>query len=393
LREFQENNVARALSFAGEQSMAENFTGPVNISGDLNVQSGQVTVDRSGYGNANKQVGGESLIVRHSEDGIFPGVTFLNDGGGHFVQQFVFTNTSSNLPAGVAATFWANWDGLVISGHRNLTFIIGSLGVPGAVPGEFQFNGGNVGIGTIRSDVKLAVAGSEYSDHGAEAGIGITNTGDNGANWYLRVGADSGNGTNYTYTPPGGFSIADDRAYRFVIDNSGNIAIAPPEHWPKGITNPARLEIFGDLKVYGDIFLPNADCAEDFDVSEQATFEPGTVMVIDKEAVLQQCCQPYDKKAAGVISGAGDLKPAITLGRNASANNNKVPLALVGKVYCKVDAQQHAIDVGDLLTTSATPGHAMKAIDPARSFGAVIGKALGSLSSGRGLIPILVGLQ
>jgi hypothetical protein len=35
----------------------------------------------------------------------------------------------------------------------------------------------------------------------------------------------------------------------------------------------------------------------------------------------------------------------------------------------------------------------MKANDPMRAFGAVIGKALRGLQSGRGLIPILVSLQ
>jgi hypothetical protein len=68
-------------------------------------------------------------------------------------------------------------------------------------------------------------------------------------------------------------------------------------------------------------------------------------------------------------------------------------VAVVGKVYCKVDAQYAPIEVGDLLTTSPTPGHAMKADDPLRAFGAVIGKALRGLQSGQGLVPILVALQ
>jgi hypothetical protein len=69
------------------------------------------------------------------------------------------------------------------------------------------------------------------------------------------------------------------------------------------------------------------------------------------------------------------------------------PIALLGKVYCKVDAQFGAIEVGGLLTTSTTPGHAMKADDPAKAFGAVIGKALRPLPEGRGLIPVLIALQ
>jgi hypothetical protein len=51
------------------------------------------------------------------------------------------------------------------------------------------------------------------------------------------------------------------------------------------------------------------------------------------------------------------------------------------------------MDEGDLLTASPTAGHAMKAADPAQSFGTVIGKALRAIPCGRGLIPILVTLQ
>ena len=65
----------------------------------------------------------------------------------------------------------------------------------------------------------------------------------------------------------------------------------------------------------------------------------------------------------------------------------------MGKVYCKVDANYSSVEVGDLLTSSATPGHAMKALDPLKAFEAVIGKAMGSLKRGKGLIPILVALQ
>ena len=48
---------------------------------------------------------------------------------------------------------------------------------------------------------------------------------------------------------------------------------------------------------------------------------------------------------------------------------------------------------GDLLTTSATPGHAMAAADVLKAFGIVIGKALCPLKEGQGLIPILISLQ
>jgi hypothetical protein len=148
----------------------------------------------------------------------------------------------------------------------------------------------------------------------------------------------------------------------------------------------------GDVVVTGDIRLANADCAEDFDVSGVDKVEPGTVMVLGNEGALSESQCAYDKRVAGVISGAGDYKPGIVLDTEHSSGNRQ-PVALMGKVFCKVDAQFGAIAVGDLLTTSTTPGHAMKTSDPFKAFGTVIGKALRPLPSGQGLIPILIALQ
>jgi hypothetical protein len=142
----------------------------------------------------------------------------------------------------------------------------------------------------------------------------------------------------------------------------------------------------------GDIYLSNGDCAEEFDIACLEQVEPGTVMVIDSDGALQPSTQAYDKRVAGVISGAGNYKPGLILDKQESSNN-RMPIALMGKVYCKVDAEYGAIEVGDLMTTSPTPGHAMKATDPLKAFGAVIGKALRPLKKNQGLIPILIALQ
>ena len=142
----------------------------------------------------------------------------------------------------------------------------------------------------------------------------------------------------------------------------------------------------------GDVILQNGDCAEDFEIVPAAEAEPGSVMTLNDSGQLELGTRPYDRRAAGVVSGAGEFKPGLILGRRAGWSE-RLPIALVGRVYCKVDANYEPIEVGDLLTTSATPGHAMKATDVARSFGAVIGKALRPLRDGTGLIPILIALQ
>lgn len=61
--------------------------------------------------------------------------------------------------------------------------------------------------------------------------------------------------------------------------------------------------------------------------------------------------------------------------------------------HCKVDADIASINVGDLLTTSPTKGHAQKVLDPGKAVGAIIGKALGGLKKGKGKIPVIVSLQ
>jgi len=105
---------------------------------------------------------------------------------------------------------------------------------------------------------------------------------------------------------------------------------------------------------------------------------------------MRVCDPDYDRRVAGVVSGAGGYRPAVILNGQLGAG---VPVALMGRVFCKVDATAAPIEAGDLLTTSATPGHAMKAVDEARIAGTVLGKAMGSLASGQGLIPVLVTLR
>lgn len=154
---------------------------------------------------------------------------------------------------------------------------------------------------------------------------------------------------------------------------------------------PFSAEFDGDIKVVGDIQLSGADCAERFDVGEGEDITPGTVVVVDHDDAIRECRDPYDTRVAGVVAGAGPLRPGIVL-NSPSASANGTSVSLVGRTYCKVDGQYGGISIGDLLTSSGTPGHAMRAADQKRSFGATIGKALGHWRGDCGLIPILVAL-
>jgi hypothetical protein len=134
------------------------------------------------------------------------------------------------------------------------------------------------------------------------------------------------------------------------------------------------------------------DYAEGFDVSEADQVKPGAVLVIDAKnpGKLALSSRAYDRKVAGIAAGAGGLDSGVKLGTGQFDHS----VALAGRVYCNVDATEVGVEAGDLLTTSDTPGYAMKVTDYSRAQGAVLGKAMESLEQGkRGQILVLVTLQ
>lgn len=170
---------------------------------------------------------------------------------------------------------------------------------------------------------------------------------------------------------------------------SGSAALYARHFGGKG--SPAAF-FDGSVFVTGDIVLLDAaDCAEEFDVADLAEAEPGTLMILGDGGILEPCAGAYDQRVVGVVSGAENYRPGLVLDRQPGGIRR--PIALIGKVACKVDADHGAIAAGDLLTSSPTPGHAMRVADRQAAFGAVIGKALRPLAAGRGLIPVLVTLQ
>jgi hypothetical protein len=155
---------------------------------------------------------------------------------------------------------------------------------------------------------------------------------------------------------------------------------------------------FADGSVQTTAFIPancGADYAEAINVTGDRTkYEPGDLLVIDPNAPgkFLKSNQPYSTMVSGIYS----TKPGF-VGRKEPADPGtsaqEVPMAMVGRVPTKVSAENGPIKVGDLLVTSSTMGYAMKGTDRSQMLGAVVGKALGSLDSGTGVIEVLVTLQ
>jgi len=244
--------------------------------------------------------------------------------------------------------------------------------------------GGKVGIGTMDPVDKLHVK-SRIRIEGSDTSYPFLD---------LVNGAGTGRWTLYGNNDDE-FHIAEYvgtlRGVRFMIKEGGNVGI--------GTTSPgAKLDVAGRIRVSdmdGDPIVEigeGLDYAEGFNVTEEADIEAGTVLVIDSEnpGKLTVSRSAYDSKVAGIVAGGKGLGSGVRLGVSQFDQD----VALAGRVYCKVDTTDAPVQPGDLLTTSATAGYAMKATDYDRARGAILGKAMEKLEQGqKEQILVLVTLQ
>jgi hypothetical protein len=303
---------------------------------------------------------------------------------------------TSSSGSGVAGVYGVSSNGNGVhgsTGNSNMSGVNGENtgggnGVYGSsISGNAVYGTSNSGIGIVGvSQSADAINGTSASLQ--HAGVSANNTGGGYGLWAKAKIAGYFDGDIQVLgsaTVTGNHSV------------NGNVTVTGNETVTGNVTVTGNETVTGNAIVTGtvtakDVALSGADCAEEFDVAFSSKIDVGTVMVLGKDGVLLPSASAYDKKVVGVISGAGDFKPGLILDRH-ECSQGRLPLALIGKVFCKVDATHGPIEVGDLLTTSPTAGHAMKARDPLKAFGSVIGKALRPLPAGCGLIPILVTMQ
>jgi hypothetical protein len=182
-------------------------------------------------------------------------------------------------------------------------------------------------------------------------------------------------------------SGANPRAFLNLHSASGNVGVG--EAFPQ-----TKLDVNGTTRTKVLSITGGADMAEPFETTDSSALEPGAVMVIDVRhpGKLVMSASAYDRRVAGIVSGAGGVKAGITLQHEGVMEGDAL-IAIAGRVYCQAEADSAPIEPGDLLTTSNIPGRAMKAVDDSRSHGAIIGKAMSALKQGRGLVLVLVNLQ
>lgn len=275
--------------------------------------------------------------------------------------SFLRINPDNNFPSGTHFAYRASfYRGITTGEWWNVEPGIGNLLVQG-----------NVGIGTSAPSARLDIQGA-------------TRINDNDI--WLRGGTDCYHGIGwYGYGKP----FADDTSIDgpVVFGYKGG-ALGTNLEGSKRIA--LRWDYDGNVYVRGTLRDKQKDLAENY--PSEMDLESGDVICLaqDKDRIVISE-KPNDPLVLGVVS----TKPGFLLNDGEDAKEtNLFPVALCGRVPCKVVDENGPIKRGDLLTSSSTPGHAMKAtpIKGGEFFspGTIIGKAIGTLESGKGVIDIFV---
>jgi len=251
----------------------------------------------------------------------------------------------------------------------------------GPGPGSlFLTSDGKVGVGTSTPDLPFEVSEGTNATQVGGGWMELLNSNGAGIDWKR--------------------SNNEDYDFRFIEATDGSyLSMGPYDRSSLILYSDGLVEIWGNVRILsrttGEQVIAlgeGLDYAEGFSVSDREKVGPGTVLVIDAKNPGQLAVSgtPYDTRVAGIVAGAKGQGSGVRLGSGEFDHD----VALAGRVYCNVDATDAAVSPGDLLTTSGTPGYAMKAMDYRRAQGAILGKAMESMDKGnKGQILVLVTLQ
>lgn len=265
-----------------------------------------------------------------------------------------------------------------------------TTGVWGEIASSGTYARGIVGWATKTGGVNYGMWGQSESSAGTGV-YGAAKSATCSSSHYgtcngVKGASDQGNGTSgITKNGTALFAYVNGTGKGLEIwsTGSGNLI----EAWKEGAPSDKKFQVdnAGNVTADGSYTSPASDFAEM--LPAVPGLEPGDVLVVGADGQLTRSSKAFQPTVVGIYStkpgfvGGGELDQA-----------GKAPLAVVGVVPVKVSAENGAIQPGDLLVASATPGHAMKAgADPV--VGTVIGKALAAWESGTGVILILVMLQ
>ena len=307
------------------------------------------------------------------------------------------------------------------------TDVAGIVGISGQLPGAYDeddarnyaagvrgFSKAGRGVEGI-SENSRGVEGTSTNNHGVTgstannsyAGVYGSNSGGLGVKGY--ASGDSGKGVYGETTTGIGVLGKSTTGSTNLLEGHGVVGLTLNANVPTTAKRYGGLFTSGAggraLGVSGHIYATgNVYTAVTLDIAEwvkasDSSIEKGDVVVIDRNKMnsVKKSSAPNSTLVAGIVSS----DPAFLAGNHTEKDDivdkevmqakGYRMLALAGQVPTKVSAENGPVAIGDLLTTSNTPGHAMKATNP--QIGTIVGKALEALPSGTGKIKVLVTLQ
>lgn len=245
------------------------------------------------------------------------------------------------------------------------------------------------GLHTASSGVMDGVYGKSGADdghgvHGEGAGSGFA------VGVYGETASFNGAGGLFVHTDGGLLLAANDEEgfsdLEFKVDAQGNVYADGTYRCGQSVNDGGNELTEEELAPCLTDDFP-ADFAEMLPRGETG-LEPGDVLAVDRSGRLVPTTAPYQASVVGVHS----TRPSYVGNSRYLEDAGYAPLALTGLVPVKATAENGPVAPGDLLTSSSTAGHAMRADSDAPS-GSVIGKALGPLEGSRGKVLMMVVLQ
>lgn len=367
------------LDIVGGNSQGTNPGGNVQIAAGINAgdpsggAGGDVTLSGgAGAGNGTVARDGGDITL----DG---GNTTIGTGNGGVIN---LTGGSSNTGSGGDVTITG---GASTSGSSGDVYIL-SGGTPTAVP----VNGGDIGI---TSDDDFMLSSDDDFSLAVTSTNAVVNLFDNNVTKTIDIGGVN-NDSDDTVKIATNSTTADN----IEIGNnhaSTVFALTGGNDWfitSSGVVDFAEYTIdtvassttalcwdnSGTSAIIDCTGTPTADYAEMFPVEAGTTY--GDLMMLGTQEVttmegdtitqLVKAVSPYQETIVGIVANNyGDFS---STGYNINEEDNPMPIALVGRVPVNVVAEGGSISRGDYLTTSSTPGAAMKA----NGVGRVIGMAI-----------------
>jgi hypothetical protein len=384
--------VTGTLGVTGKTTLVNASTSNITASGWISVLSGLFT-------NATTS----SLAISSL------GSTFLSVNG---LGQVVATATPilSFTASGLLSSSGGVNPTLTMPLTKGYTIVGNNAGIASATSSLFITEAGNVGIGTTSPATKLDVYGDATFGTGAAGADSVASFSSSSVvKWVM--GHD---------TTDGSFAIASSSLGTknvLTINSDGRVGI--------GTSTPNSALVIGNGTATSSMAIPlgsicvdsdgwcapgavdgsitalhyntaNSDLAENYQVFEVGLSAGDIVSASDvNTATTNNIIDSFGLRLAQTpdnILGVISTNPGVTLGSsNEDPNNNKLPVALSGRVPVKVNLEGGSIKVGDRITLSSVAGVGAKATSSTQTVGIALESfSSGSIKDGNGVGKVLV---